>query len=63
MKDSQLEGAPILLKTLCTIGAHVFVWASVENTKALFKSMPYDVNLRCSCGAYTWGQWQVQANE
>ena len=52
MIDSRLEGAPIMRRTNCRVGAHWFVWSGPEDRP------PWDV--RCECGAYSWDAWQAE---
>lgn len=47
MNDPRLEGTRIQRVTGCRIGAHSFTFTGQAPT----------LDLRCSCGAYTLGDW------
>ena len=49
MNDSQMEGAPVVKKTDCRVGAHSFTWTG-----------SLEPSLRCSCGTYTWALWREE---
>jgi hypothetical protein len=51
MSEIKEQGMPILLKSLCRIGAHV--WILVGNQYTTYQ--PED---RCSCGLMTWAEYK-----
>ena len=49
--DPQFSNAPIVKRTLCTMGNHTFIFGGI------FSSDVPD-NWRCTCGCYTRSQWR-----
>lgn len=50
MIDPQLQGAPIVIKTVCRVGGHAFIWSGVEGSAI-------SPEHRCECGSYSYRQW------
>ena len=56
MNDPKLMGAPILRKTLCRLGGHVWMIAGRLDSGQMAQ-MP------CDCKLYTWREWQKVLGE
>lgn len=54
MNDPKLEGTPILRKTGCTVGSHVFIYTVSGPGGWIPNDLP------CGCGAYTYVEWSTQ---
>jgi hypothetical protein len=58
MTDPHLAYSPIVKKTLCSVGAHVWmsmppVWTFAAGGMT---SIDYVPAMRCDCGAYSWAE-------
>lgn len=52
MNDPKLEYIPIVIQTLCRLGCHVFIHTGMG------KVGPIPLHQKCTCGTYTWSQWE-----
>ena len=50
--DPKMVGSPILCRTGCRVGSHVFTWGGVGASDAPLAAC------RCDCTLYTWEEWQ-----
>ncbi len=54
-----MQGKPIAHGTLCTVGGHAFLWTS-SGSESIEPHWSIGHTLRCSCGAYSWNEWQAE---
>ncbi len=52
-KDQNIR---IMAGTSCYVGSHTFIWPSIHTSIA---PCP-DPTQRCTCGLYTWEEWQIE---
>ncbi len=57
MPDPKLAGSPIVQRTMCRVGAHM--WIQSASTMAYVSAginIHWSPTIYCDCGAYTWAE-------
>ena len=56
--DTKMIGKPILRRTLCVVGGHIFVWADVNGARLMppFTGPIQPSVLHCDCGLYSYAE-------
>lgn len=53
MSDPELTSVSFGRLTLCWLGCHTFIWEGASSLDDRISP-----NHPCSCGRYTWGEWE-----